>query len=93
MVYRKGELSRAQVDREWPHQVAVPESTSVGTGHKVTHDFCKEQNLSLCARGHAFKGDRGEWWVVFCFAEREHAERFKSRFRGRWYDPKKRVLR
>ena len=24
MVYRKGELSKGTIDREWPHQVAVP---------------------------------------------------------------------
>lgn len=48
MVYRKGELSRADVDRGWPHQVVVPENISVGPGYKLTHDFCKDQNLSLC---------------------------------------------
>jgi len=24
---------------------------------------------------------------VFCFAEREHAERFKAEFGGEWFDP------
>jgi hypothetical protein len=31
-----------------------------------------------------------EWWSVFCFAEREHAEKFKERFGGEWFDPKRR---
>jgi len=91
MVYRKGELNPAEVDRGWPHQVAVPESTNVGPGYKVHHDFCKD--LSLCSRGHSFKDEQLQWWVVFCFAEREHAETFMARFGGRWYDPKKRALR
>ena len=31
MVYRKGELSLAQVDWDWPHRVTVAESTN-GSG-------------------------------------------------------------
>lgn len=63
----------------------MPESINVGPGYKVLHDFCKD--LSLCGRGHSFKDDERQWWVVFCFAEREHAERFKARFGGEWYEP------
>jgi hypothetical protein len=33
-----------------------------------------------------------EWWNVICFAEREHAEKFKERFGGEWFDAKKRLL-
>jgi len=83
---RKGELSPAEVDRGLPHQVAVPAKTSQGEGYNVVHDFCKE--LSLCSRGHSFKRDR-EWWNVFCFAEREHAEKFKERFGGEWFETKR----
>ena len=28
-----------------------------------------------------------EWHLVFCFAEKDHAEKFKSRFAGEWFDP------
>lgn len=87
MVRRKGELSPADVNREWPHQVAVPEKISVGPSYKVVHDFCKE--LSLCPKGHAFKSMDREWWNVFCFAEREHAEKFKQRFGGEWFEREK----
>jgi hypothetical protein len=83
---RKGELSPSEINKGWPHQVAVPEKTSVGPGYKITHDFCKE--LSLCPRGHSFKRDR-EWWSVFCFAEKADAEKFKERFGGEWFEARK----
>ena len=87
MVRRKGELTAAGIDRGWPHhQVAIPAKVSVGPGYKITHDFC--EGLSLCPRGHSFK--KGwEWWNVFCFSEREHAEKFKQRFGGEWFEPNK----
>jgi hypothetical protein len=85
---RKGELSPATIDREWPHQVAVPAKISLGEGYKVVHGFCKE--LSLASRGHSVIGPDNEWWNVFCFAEKAHAERFKDRFGGQWLDSAKR---
>ncbi|MGA8610132.1 MAG: hypothetical protein WB760_00155 [Xanthobacteraceae bacterium] len=34
MIYRKGELSPAMIDRGWPHQVALPASASENGGYK-----------------------------------------------------------
>jgi hypothetical protein len=67
VIYRKGELSPATVDRGWPHQVALPESQATGSGHKIIRAFCA--NLSLCDRGHAVYHE-DKWWQVFCFAEK-----------------------
>jgi hypothetical protein len=83
MVYRKGELSPASVDRGWPYQVALPASTSLNGGYKAIHEFCKD--LSLCPRGHSVF--REEWFNVYCFAEVEHAEKFSARFGGQPFDP------
>ena len=85
VVYRKGELSPAMIDRDWPHQVALPASTSRDGGYKVIQEFCKE--LSLCPRGHAVFHE-GEWFNVYCFAEPAHAEKFMQRFGGEKFDPK-----
>jgi hypothetical protein len=63
MVYRKGELSPAAVDRGWPHQVALPASACEGCGYKIIHDFCKE--LSLCPRGHSVFRD-AQWFTIYC---------------------------
>lgn len=36
MTRRKGELSAARIDREWPHQVALPADQGIGENYKVT---------------------------------------------------------
>jgi hypothetical protein len=86
MVYRKGELSPASIDREWPYQVALPGSTSLNGGYKIIREFCKD--LSLCPRGHSVFRD--EWFNVYCFAKPEHAERFLARFGGEKFHPSQR---
>ena len=82
---RKGELSRVEIDRNWPYQVAT--EATVGTGYNIVHGFCKD--LSLCPRRYSFQRD-GAWMNVFCFAEKEHADRFRDRFAGEMIDPEKR---
>ena len=87
MVYRKGELSKATIDREWPHQVALPASRCTGRNYVTIRLFC--EGLSLCPRGHSFRRDSIDM-IVFCFAERVHAEQFQARFGGEFIDPKDR---
>jgi hypothetical protein len=85
MVYRKGELSPAVIDRGWPHQVALPASASQNRGCQLIHDFCKE--LSLCARGHSVCHE-DEWFNVFCFSDAADAAKFLQRFGGEKFDPR-----
>ena len=84
---RKGELSPAGADRGWPHQIMLPSREVVGANYNVIHEFCRD--LSLCPRGHSVVKD-DEWHNVFCFADKEHAERFQARFGGEWFDPTRR---
>lgn len=79
MVYRKGELSKSAIDRGWPHQVAIEARFCTGHNYYTLRFFCAD--LSLCDRGHSFYRD-GTDFNVFCFADREHAERFSERFNG-----------
>jgi hypothetical protein len=84
---RKGELSPARIDREWPHQVALPANTSEQDGYKTIHEFCKD--LSICSRGHSvFHED--QWFNFYCFADPGDAEKFMKRFGGERFDPKQR---
>lgn len=83
---RKGELSKGQVDREWPHQVALPEETNV-RDFVAIQAFC--EGLSLAPRGHVFVRD-DRYFIVHCFAEPEHAERFRARWDGEMIEPKDR---
>jgi hypothetical protein len=62
----------------------------MGVNHKVTHDFCRD--LSLCPRGHTFRRDDTDY-VVFCFADAAHAQRFRERFSGERFEPKDRGRR
>jgi hypothetical protein len=87
MVYRKGELSPAAIDRGWPHQVALREAACMGANHKVHLDFCKD--LSLCPRGHSVYHEHTTW-RVFCFADPAHAALFREKFGGEPFDPKDR---
>lgn len=84
---RKGELSPAAIDREWPHQVALPACASRKDGYKTIHEFCAK--LSLCPRGHAVFHD-GRWYNVYCFADAADADAFMRRFGGERFDPKQR---
>jgi hypothetical protein len=90
MVYRKGELSKHAIDRDWPHQVALAATFVAGRNHTIIHDFCHIEKLSVCQRHHAFRRDDVDY-VVYCFAEREHAERFQWRFGGAIFDPMSRA--
>jgi hypothetical protein len=87
VVYRRGELNKHTIDRDWPHQVALPAYRCTGGNYVTIHIFCDDEGLSLCPRGHSFYRD-GTDMNVFCFAEREHAERFRGRFGGELIDPK-----
>lgn len=87
MSRRKGELTGGVIDREWPHQVALPADQVLGQNYTVTHDFCRD--LSLCTRGHSVRRE-GIEYHVFCFADAAHAELFRERFGGERFDPKDR---
>jgi hypothetical protein len=87
VVYRKGELSKGTIDRQWPHQVALRADRCTGHNYVTIHLFC--EGLSLCPRGHSFRHDSADF-IVYCFADRSHAEKFRDRFDGEFIDPKSR---
>jgi hypothetical protein len=84
---RKGELSAAAIDRGWPHQVAVPAIDGRGSHGRFMNAFCLD--LSVCERQHSVCNE-DKWWFVYCFANAEHAEKFRIRFGGERFDPKER---
>jgi hypothetical protein len=87
VIHRRGELSKGKIDRDWPHQVALPASRCIGRNYVTIRLFC--ESLSLCPRGHTYR--RGDTDMnVFCFAERADAEKFRERFGGDFIDPKDR---
>lgn len=84
MPRRKGELSSARLDREWPFQVAVPGNQCAGDRIRIMSAFCID--LSLAPRTHTVRRDDIDY-IVFCFADGAHAEKFRQRFNGETFDP------
>lgn len=46
----------------------------------------ESDQLSVCPRGHTV-AQAGDWWQVYCFADPEHAEKFRLKFNGKTFDP------
>jgi hypothetical protein len=77
MVYRKGELTCAGIDREWPHQVALSAEYVCGRQYMILHRFCN--GLSVCPRHQSYRKD-GQEFVVYCFKELSDAQLFQMHF-------------
>jgi len=85
---RKGELSSATIDREFPHQVIVLAIAVAGNegGARLAAAL---EGLSVCGRHHSvFKDDESHF--VYCFADKAHADLFRDRFGGEPFDPSSR---
>lgn len=67
-----------KIDRDFPHQVAVLNTTTVARWSELT---AATESLSKSPMGHAFFRD-GESWVVLCFAQPEDAQRIAAQFDG-----------
>jgi hypothetical protein len=70
MVRRKGELSRARIDSDWPHQIALPIEAAGGRNTIVIQRFCHD--VSICSRHKSYRID-GQEFIVHCFATRRDA--------------------
>ena len=72
--------------------MALPADQCTGRNYVAIRHFCDD--LSLCPRGHSFRCGDTDYnifcFAIFCFAERAHAEQFRSRFSGELIDPKDR---
>jgi hypothetical protein len=82
MIYRDAEFSLR--NQRWPHQVALPAYRCHGHNYVTIRLFCEP--LSLCPRPHPFRGDDADV-IVFSFADRKHAEKFRERFGGDFVSP------
>jgi hypothetical protein len=87
IVRRKGEHTAAAINRGWPHQIALPANNYRGSHGRFIDAFC--QDLWVCERYHSVFHD-DKWRIVYCFAEVEHAEKFRIRFGGERFNPKDR---
>ena len=84
MVYRKGELTKARINRDWPHQLALPVEVATGKNYTILDRFCR--GLSVCPRQQHYWRD-GVEHIAYCFRERSDAEYVQVYFGGESVDP------
>jgi hypothetical protein len=77
---RKGQITRAQLRRWWPHHVVLSADKVKGLRNSTTvHDFA---NTLSVAPGSYWLRHGNRDLVVFCFAKPEDADAFCQRFGG-----------
>jgi hypothetical protein len=77
MVYRKDELTRHQINKGWPHQVAVVvPGKGLGRLLNEMHEFCRGRDHKPSSELRLGGSDLALW----CFAHPDDAEAFRDRF-------------
>lgn len=71
------------IDRDFPHQVAMPNTTTAARWRELS---AATEGMSKSPMPHWFYRG-GESWVVYCFAEHEHAARIAELFGGELMSP------
>jgi len=86
---RKGELSSAQIDRDWPHQVALHAHVCTMDQFRPMHEFAVGLGAAPRIRTVTKSEPTGYTapYNLFCFRAREDAQAFIDRFGGWHFDP------
>ena len=88
MTRRKGELPKSTLDREFPYQVAFPAARGIrAADERLIQMFC--ETLKVAPRHHTVRRAHTDF-IVYCFADPQHAAAFQAKFGGEPFDPTER---
>jgi hypothetical protein len=88
MTQRKAELPKSRLDREFPYQVAFPAARGARNADGVlVQMFC--DNLKIAPHHHTVRREDKDF-IIYCFADPQHAASFQARFGGEPFDPAER---
>lgn len=80
----------SQIDKEWPHQVALPDDICVDQNYTLIRRFCDERGWSWHTRFVQAIWPNRKYvnMRIHCFADTEAAREFQAHFGGEWFSPK-----
>ena len=80
MTRARGQSSRLLLNHEFPHRILLPAQTVRGRLQDEIHTF--HDNRAVPVKTHSIQQD-DEWYIVFCFADRQIAKEFQVLFGGK----------
>jgi hypothetical protein len=81
---RKGELSKSQIDRDFPYQIALPADECKGKYFEVIR--ATSAALGAAPSDHSVRQDDRDY-VVFCFPNAANAKGFMNACGGEPFNP------
>ncbi len=79
---RKGEQTAKKNERDFPHIVEMP-LPEEGFGRKLDDMEAVHRQWGIRSRRGEGRHDENQYYVRFCFADRNHAEQFARAFGGK----------
>ncbi len=72
------------IDRDWPHQIALPDDLCVAHNLTLIHEFCVERGYDFWIRHVQAIWPKGKYedWRLHCFRDPAAAEAFQAHFGG-----------